>query len=502
MKTNNWLQLVPLVRIAIFLMAGIVVADLMNLSVLWWMMFSVCSLLLSFFASRNAVMQSVFLLVSFFFLGGLLLQHKKDLTIVVLPQEEIPFEAVVLSEPVVKNKVVVCDLLITNFGKPLKVKASIWKDSRSLSLRPGEGIAAYAVLKPPSNAGFSSFDYRTYLLRHGFHAVAFVYADSWNRQMVSLKSLSLARRTQISALAYRHRLLERYHEYGIKEQQFAVVAAMTLGDKSQLSQETKDLFSQSGASHILALSGLHLSIVYGLLSMLYRGRRFRFLHEILILLSIWSYTMMVGMSSSVVRSATMLSIYSLFSLQHRDKMSVNVLAFAAIVMLIVSPMDIYDVGFQLSFASVFSILLFFRYVYRLLPDIRQVIFRKIWQMGALSISAQIGTIPLVAYYFGFIPCYSVLTSFVVIPSAVVIIYTAFAMILLGSCGLLAQIAAAVITAMSDFVHLALECISRFPGATIQNISLSAVQVWMIYVIIFALYVMIRRYLFVNQEDFY
>lgn len=502
MKTDGWVQLIPLARVAVFLMAGIVVADCAYLPLPWWLSLSACLLLCSFLARKSATVQSVCLLVTFFFLGGYLLQSEKDCMSIDLPQHEIPFEAVVMSEPVEKNKVVTCDLLITNLAKPLKVKASIWKDGNSLSLIPGEGISVYAMLKAPSNAGFSTFDYRRYLLRHGFHATVFVYSDSWRRKSVSLKQLSVVTRTQISALAFRHRLLERYREYGIGEQQFAVIAAMTLGDRSHLSQETKDLFSQSGASHILALSGLHLSIVYGLLSMLYRGdRRFRFLHEILVLLAVWAYTMMVGMSSSVVRSATMLSIYSLFSLQHRDKMSVNVLAFAAIVMLFVRPMDIYDVGFQLSFASVLSILLFYRYVNALLPSIRLSLIRTLWQMAALSIAAQIGTLPLVAYYFGFVPCYSVLSSFVVVPSAVVIIYTSIVMILTGWWGVLAHFAAAIVTGMSGFVRLVLGCISRFPGATISPISLSVVQVLMIYVIIFALYAMIRRFVMVNDEHF-
>ena len=477
MKTDGWVQLIPLARVAVFLMAGIVVADCAYLPLPWWLSLSACLLLCSFLARKSAAVQSVCLLVTFFFLGGYLLQNDKDRVSVDLPQQEIPFEAVVMSEPVEKNKVVTCDLLITNLAKPLKVKASIWKDGNSLSLIPGEGISVYATLKAPSN-------------------------DSWRRKSVSLKQLSVVTRTQISALAFRHRLLERYREYGVGEQQFAVIAAMTLGDRSHLSQETKDLFSLSGASHILALSGLHLSIVYGLLSMLYRGgRRFRFLHEILVLLAVWAYTMMVGMSSSVVRSATMLSIYSLFSLQHRDKMSVNVLAFAAIVMLFVRPMDIYDVGFQLSFASVLSILLFYRYVNALLPSIRLSLIRTLWQMAALSIAAQIGTLPLVAYYFGFVPCYSVLSSFVVVPSAVVIIYTSIVMILTGWWGVLAHLTAAIVTGMSGFVRLVLGCISRFPGATISPISLSVVQVLMIYVIIFALYAMIRRFVMVNDEHF-
>ena len=123
---------------------------------------------------------------------------------------------------------------------------------------------------------------------------------------------------------------------------------MVLGDKSALTQELRDVYAVTGASHVLALSGLHLSIIFMLLTLLLGGSRSFTLHSSLFtILSVWAFVFLVGMSTSVVRSATMLTVYALLSLGHRDKMSVNTLAFTAIVMLAVSPLSLYDVGFQI-----------------------------------------------------------------------------------------------------------------------------------------------------------
>ena len=154
-------------------------------------------------------------------------------------------------------------------------------------------------------------------------------------------------RTQQYFLHQRTLLLGRLQSSGLSDDQYAVVAAMALGDKSTLTKELKDTYSKTGASHVLALSGLHLGIIYALLSMLVVGRRWQTITQVAIILSIWAFVFLVGMSTSVVRSAVMLTVYALLALGHRHKMSVNTLAFTAIVMLLVTPKALFDVGFQM-----------------------------------------------------------------------------------------------------------------------------------------------------------
>lgn len=289
-------------------------------------------------------------------------------------------------------------------------------------------------------------------------------------------------------LLQRYRLLQRLSDGGIEGDAYAVVAAMALGDKSALTKELKDMYSLTGASHVLALSGLHLGIIYMLLSLLVRGRRWRMLSQLFLIISIWGFVFLVGMSMSVVRAAIMLSVYALLSLGHRDKMSVNTLAFTAIVMLLANPLSLFDVGFQLSFMAVFSILVWYPLFEGLIPQpflMSHRSIRWIWSMVAVSCAAQLGTAPLVAYYFGRFSTLFLITNLVVIPTATLILYLALLVLIVPS---LAYLLNYIVTFLNTF----LERMAAFPCASIEGLHPSVLQTAMIYVVIVTAYMLIDR----------
>ena len=295
-------------------------------------------------------------------------------------------------------------------------------------------------------------------------------------------------RSKTYFLEQRAKLLDRLFESGVDGSVYAVVAAMALGDKSQLTRELKDTYAVSGASHILALSGLHLGILYTLLSLLFSRRRWQVLSQVVIIVCIWLFVFLVGMSASVVRSAVMFTVYALLSLGHRDKMSVNTLAFAAIVMLLLNPKSLFDAGFQMSFMAVLAILLFyplFESVWSqpFLFDHR--IFKWLWTMLAVSCAAQIGVAPLIAYYFGRFSNYFLLTNLVVVPAATLILYLSLLVLLIPS---LAYLLIYIVEALN---HL-LSWIATLPGASIEGLHPTLLQVWMTYVIIGAVYLLLIR----------
>lgn len=301
-------------------------------------------------------------------------------------------------------------------------------------------------------------------------------------------SVSRLDRSKTYFLERRAKLLDRLSESGVDGSAYAVVAAMALGDKSQLTRELRDAYAISGASHILALSGLHLGIIYTLLSLLLSRRRWQMVSQIVIIVSIWLFVFLVGLSASVVRSAVMVSIYALLSLGHRDKLSVNTLAFAAIVMLLFNPMALFDVGFQLSFMAVLTILLFYPLLESLwsqpfLLDHR--LFRWLWTMLSVSCAAQIGVAPLIAYYFGRISCYFLLANLVVVPAAALILYLSLAVLLIPSLAYL-------LIYIVDTLNQLLVSIAALPGASIEGLHPTPLQVWMMYVIIFAVYLLLIR----------
>lgn len=494
MKTNGQIQLYPVLRLALFLIAGIVLGELLYgvLSFKAWFAATVVSLLLTLLAWKHCILQSVMIFITCMLFGGSLVSVELDKAYMPVPDKDMAYSAVVISQPVVSGKVIRCDLMIADVSHPVKVKASIYRDERADKLRVGDGIKAVSLLEKPSGYADSDFDYGRYLLYHGYVATTFIYIDEWSKAVVDLTRLSLIQRTRIAALVFRDRLLRRYTAMGFSGQSYAVLAAMTLGDKSSLSDRLKEDYSVSGASHILALSGLHLGIIYAILSLIFLRRRWQIASQVLILLAIWTYVFIVGMSASVVRSAVMITVYSFVSLLNRNKMSLNTLAVAAVVILIVNPLYLYDVGFQMSFAAVFFIILFYRPVLNLMPGCVMGIpvIRQIWQMMSVSLAAQIGVAPLIAFYFGRFSCYFLLTNIIVVPAATIILYGAVLMAALSFVPYLQTLLSALLLKVVVLLNSGVSFVAELPGASIDGIAIGLLQLVLIYVAIFSFSVLV------------
>ena len=312
-------------------------------------------------------------------------------------------------------------------------------------------------------------------------------------------SPSMIQRAQANALELRNQLVNTLSDKGLEQQEMAIVLAMTLGDKSLIDKDLKNDYSRSGASHVLALSGLHLGIIYFVFSFMTARWRRRYHHwsrpvsEGLILITMWSYVVLVGMSPSVVRAAIMMTVYSLLSLQNRNRSSLNALAFTAIIMLIADPMILFNISFQLSFVAVAFILLYQGRIYSLIPSSTHPIVKWCWRFLSVSLAAQLGVAPLTAYYFHQISSYFLLSSLVVMVFTPLIIYLSILFFLLMW---LPVVQSWLVVPLSWLVHIQNTClqgVSSLPGSTIVTHSLHPLQVCMIYIIIFAVDAMIYRF---------
>ena len=466
----------PLLRLAVCLMAGIVIGN--NVEAGHWLLPVLAgAVVLALLLWKKALLQSVAIAVCFVLLGWLLTARQKESLRVQWPEEEVKYEAVVLSEPQEKPKTMAVDIMLVKSGQ--KLKGYFYKDERSRGLRIGDGLCIQSRIKETSDWHRGAFDYRRYLEIHGFTGSTFVSSWKWQKVRVSLEGLSRLERTKLYFLRLRTRLLKRLAVDESSGDQYAVVAAMALGDKSALTKELKEVYAVTGASHVLALSGLHLGIIYTLLSLLIVGRRWQMVSQMLIVLCIWAFVFLVGMSTSVVRSATMLTVYALLSLGYRDKMTVNTLAFTAIVMLMVHPLSLYDVGFQMSFMAVLAILVFMPLLEGLFPTeylLTHQSVRWLWSMVAVSVSAQIGVAPLIAYYFGRFSTFFLLTNFIVIPAATLILWLSPVVLLFPS---LAYLLLYIVKCLNTV----LEQMAAWPGASIEALHPTVLQTVMIYVVI-------------------
>ena len=505
MLTARKLQLYPMLRVVIMLIMGIIAGKLAFPYIPSYILLvatAVC-LTAAFLLRRSPVGQSLAIGLTFLTLGAYLITNTLDKMNVPLPKDEVVYNAVLTTEPSVHGRVVQTDLLIIGDGKPLKVRASILRDTvqnRWQRLHVGDGITATSLLEPPHNFAGSTFDYAAWLRQSGFAAETFIFYNSWRKAEIDLTSLSYMQRATVEARRIREKLLERYRCYGADGSSYAVLAAMTLGDKSALSKELREDYSIAGASHVLALSGLHLSIIYTILLLLTFGYRRRWLPQVLIMLAVWSYVVLVGMSASVVRSAVMLTIVSMVMILNRGSVLLNSLSFAAFVMLLWNPLTLYDIGFEMSFMAVLGIAMLEPLMRpRHLPkNIFQKLLYMIWGVISVSIAAQVGTAPLVAYYFGRFSCYFIITNLIVIPCATIILYGVVALAVLSWWHLLANHIASALILITGFMNTVLHRIASLPGASIDGISLSPLQVLAVYIFLFTVYFTID--FFSNIDD--
>lgn len=392
------------------------------------------------------------------------------------------------------RKLYLCNQLVKNrMRNSVSEKAPLVKIA--IGLMAGMVAARYVVLLPlfPLLVGLILIAFclwRYAYLQSAVIILCFVVLGALLMQQAQQEppQVSKLERSRNYFLSQRARLLDRLSENGVDGNVYAVVAAMTLGDKSQLTKELRETYTVTGAAHVLALSGLHLSIIYTLLSLFFCRQRWQIVSQVLIVISIWLFVFLVGMSSSVVRSAVMLTVYALLSLGDRNRMSVNTLAFTAIIMLMVHPLSLFDIGFQLSFLAVLSILIWYPVFEGVIPQsflMSHRLVRWLWSLLAVSCAAQLGTAPLIAYYFGRFSSLFLITNLVVLPFAPLIIYLTLAVLLIPS---LAYILVYIVSALNGVLTF----LASIPWVSIEALHPSILQIMMIYVIIAATYLLIDR----------
>ena len=311
-----------------------------------------------------------------------------------------------------------------------------------------------------------------------------------SNQDISLPEPSVLTNARQNMLQMRSQLTQQYHDAGLEGEAYAIISAMTLGDKSAMTPGIRRAYTETGAAHVLALSGLHLGIIYWLVTFLTLGGRWRLVSQVVTILFIWAFAFLTGLSPSIVRSATMLTVYGLMSIGYRRHASVNVLAFTAILMLFLTPTAVFDIGFQMSFLAVLSILLFYPLLYGLLPLPflqNHAVLRLLWGTIAVSVAAQIGVAPLIAFYFHRFSTYFLLANFVVIPEAYLILIGSLVLLVSGS-----GFVASLLTAVATYAGRLLALIPLLPGALVEPLYPTALQVGLVYVVIASLYVVATR----------
>lgn len=490
MNSRDWLNCHPLFRVTIFLIIGIVIADRVGdtLPASYWLAgIGVFLLLSQLFRQRHV--QGFLLLLTTLFLGGWLMAKALADVRSPLPEGEQLMSVVVVNQPAVHGKVLMCDLMVTN--GPLtgrRIKASILRDTiecRYSTIREGCGLLIRSRLEHNQNYQPGNFNYIRWLEAHGFVARTFIYYDNWVHKKLSLRNLSAVERLRLRALQVRRRLADKYRQLGLEGEQYAIVSAMSLGDKSALGKSTRNIFQQTGAAHVLALSGLHLSVIYFFLAQAIRMRRNKVISQILLIFSIWAFAFLTGLSVSLVRAATMLTIYSMVDIMQRSRATFNTLSLTVLLLLIANPLSIFDISFQLSVMAVLSLMIYTKPLYYLI-DVEFLFTNRniawLWSMLVVSFSAQLGAAPLIIYYFGQFPPYFLLTNFLAVPLTTFILLGCLLLLIFNFVPVLSGVLVSGVGGLAWLLSHGLRALSALPGSSLE-IRISQPQLIAIYVLI-------------------
>lgn len=462
---------------------------------IWLLLVIVCGGVFWFSRWRWRWLFGVMAGMAFFLWGGISVVHQRETVQYDWDGEPAIYKGIVESVPEVRGKTfraeVRVDVQRLSNGNWKRIDRNIllsWMpDSLSKPLACGDSVCFYAkVSRPFSEKELTGFDYGDYLLRKGISGTALAYAGNW-RCTGKPHSLSFMQRAKVC----QQKVVDVYQSWGLEEDVQAVVSALTIGEKSELTPELKAMYSAAGASHVLALSGLHVGILSCILLWLFypltylkHGRK---ILAFLVVCLLWLFAFISGLSSSVVRAVVMYSLYTLASFCSEERFSgMHSLVLAAFLMLIYNPFFLFDISFQLSFTAVFSILAFYPLFSRWLC-IKNCVLRYVWNTLSLSISAQLGTLPFILYYFGSFPTYFLLANLVVVILAGGILMLTLVALCVASVPMVGSTVMTLLEWCTSVLNESTRWVQQLDGSQITSIYLSSSQACLLTAVIICFY---------------
>jgi len=322
------------------------------------------------------------------------------------------------------------------------------------------------------------FDYRAFLARKGIHFRQFIGKDFQVLEKVGESSL------EFILVNFRNHLATRLGDQIPDPQSKQIALALLLGQKQSLDRDLREGYVQAGVMHILAVSGLHVGIIYalflGLLKPLRLSKKWSRIYLLFVVLLIWAYAIVTGLSPSVVRAATMFSLLSLGQLRERKPSIFNILAFSAMLMIVVNPEVIKEVGFQLSYLAVAGIVLIQPLILNWwLP--RNRILEYFWQLTAVSLAAQLATFPLSVFYFHLFPTYFLLGNLLIIPLAFLIMQAGVPLVLFGWIPFFGDGLGWLLSKLIGFQNQLIQLLQVLPWGKIDRLTISPLSMilfWM------------------------
>lgn len=323
---------------------------------------------------------------------------------------------------------------IDSLGRVQNVKGKImlYAQKDSLQAIPGYGEqllikSSFLEISSPKNPG--TFNYKLYLQRKGIFHATYI-----GKNQVQWLHQNKGNPILLKVYAFQHFVHQVLQQNLHKPGEIGIAEALLYGYDKDIEDEVTDAYSKTGTLHVLAVSGMHVGLIFMILSWLLKPleklKRGKKLIPIFQILGIWIYAVICGFSPSILRACVMFSFVIMGKQIRRNSNPFNSLSASAFLLLLTDPNLLYNVGFQLSYAAVGGILGFYPYLYHML-NLNNRLLDEIWKILAVSLAAQTLTMPLSIYYFHQLPNYFLVANLLIIPLTTLIIYAGILLLLIS-----------------------------------------------------------------------
>ena len=363
------------------------------------------------------------------------------------------------------------------------VLINIEKDSIASFFKIGDRILIknkFIAIKESLNP--HQFNYKNYLVKQGIHQQVYT----------TKQELLLLDQTSTSFLgfiaAFRLKIQQSLQQYDFSEDELAIMNALLLGQRQDISKELTANYSKAGAIHILAVSGLHVGIILWMLSFvlkpLERYKKGKVIKLVLVLLFLWFFAVLAGMSASVTRAVTMFSAIAIGQFFNKRNAIEQSLIFSMFLLLLLKPLFLFDVGFQLSYLAVFGIIWVQPVFYQLWKP-KYYIIVKGWQLITVSTAAQLGVLPISLFYFHQFPGLFFLSNLLIIPFLGVILGTGIIVLGLSYLTILPIFLVDIYGGIISILNRLVAFIARQEAFLFSDISFSFIKMFFSYLVIIA-----------------
>jgi competence protein ComEC len=358
------------------------------------------------------------------------------------------------------------------------------KDSSGVNPFLDDTILIKSNLQAIRNSGNpGAFNYARYAAFHGLHYQGFLrkkdYVILGHSQTTSVQSVLYHLRKQVRDVLYRY-------IPGTAEK--TIAAALLIGYKIDLDKDLVQAYSNAGIVHLIAISGLHIGIIYTILLFLFAKvpglKNRRVLRMFLVIILLWVYAIITGGTGSVLRAACMFTFIAIGSLGNKKVFIYNSMAASAFLLLCYNPFLLWDVGFQLSYLAVAGIVVAQRSIANWFVT-RNHFLRRIWQLASVSIAAQLFTFPVCIYYFHQLPLLFLFSNLIAIPLMVLALWSCLFLLVISPVTALAMLTGKFAFSILWMINKTVAIVNSMPFSLWDEINLTLLQTFLLYAVVFS-----------------